>query len=270
MLRKKKLQCWYAIQIPRWYGLNSSTDAELHIFTDASTFADGAVAYFRYNEGNDTRCSFIMSKSRLAPIKEKTLTVPKIELQAAVVACRMKNVILEKIQLGIKSLHFWCDSKTVINYLKNETTNFGVYIAHRVNEIPRSSNIEDWYYIPTKVNAADDLTRFTGFQTLTSQSRWCIGPEFLLQDNIKSVHLNLTKTASVTLNKRTNPSVQLESNADKISNKEQDRIDTSISYSKSNIQKKHILICINWYHYSSFITLIRHLSWVLKLKLNCI
>ena len=78
LLWKKKLQSWDAIQIPRWYGLNSSTDAELHIFTDASTFAYyGAVAYFRYNKGNDTRCSFIMSKSRLAPIKEKTLTVPK-------------------------------------------------------------------------------------------------------------------------------------------------------------------------------------------------
>ena len=68
---------------------------------------------------------------------------------------------------------------------------------------------------------ADDLTRFTGFQTLSNQSRWYTGPEFLLQDNIKSVHLNLTKTASVTLNERTNLSVQLESNADKITNKEQ-------------------------------------------------
>ena len=69
-----------------------------------------------------------MSKSRLAPIKENTLTVPKLELQAAVVACRMKNVILDEVRFGIKSVHFWCGSKTVINYLKNETTNFGVYI----------------------------------------------------------------------------------------------------------------------------------------------
>ena len=157
-----------------------------------------------------------MSKSRLAPIKEKTLTVPKLELQAAVVTCRMKNVILDEIKLGIKSVHFWCDSKTVINYLKNETTNFGVYIAHRVNEIRRRSSMEDWYYVPTELNAADDLTRFTGFQTLTIQLWWCTGPEFLLQDNIKSVHLNLTKTASVTLDELTNPFVQLESNADKI------------------------------------------------------
>ena len=83
---------------------------------DASTFAYGAVACIRYNEGNNTRCSFTMSKSRLAPIKEKTLTVPKLELQAAVMACRMKNVILDEIKLGIKFVHFWCDSKTIINY----------------------------------------------------------------------------------------------------------------------------------------------------------
>ena len=131
------------IQIPRWYGLNSSTDAELHIFMDASTFAYGAVACFRYNEGNDTRCSFIMSKSHLTPIKENTLTVPKLELQATVVACKMKNIILNEIKLGINCVHFWCDPKTVINYLKNETTNFRVHRAHRVNEIQRSSSIED-------------------------------------------------------------------------------------------------------------------------------
>ena len=240
MLWKAKLQFWDAIhQIPEW------------------NFA----MYFRYNEGNDTRCSFIMNKSCLPPIKEKTLTVPKLELQAAVGACRMKNFILDEIKLGIKSVHFWCHSKA---------TNFRVYIAHRVNEIRRSSSMEDWYYVPIKLNVADDLTRFTGFQTLTNQLQWCTGPEFVLQDNKKSVHLNLTKTASVTINELTNPSVQLESNADKITNKEQDRIETNIPYSKSFIQVQHILICIIWYHYSLLITLIYHFSWILKLKLNWI
>ena len=209
-----------------------------------------------------------MSKSCLASIKEKTLTVPKLELQAAVVACRMKNVILDEVRFGIKSAHFWCDSKTVTNYLKNETAIFGVYIAQRVNKIRRSSSIAAWYYVPTKLNVADDLTRFTGFQTLANQSRWCAGPDFLLQHNIKSVHLNLTKTVSVTLDASINPSFQLESNEDKITNKEQDITNTSIPYSKSDIQKQHILIRINWYHYSLFITLIHHLSWIVKLKVN--
>ena len=84
---ERNIKSWDAIQIPRWCGLNSSTDEKLHIFTDASTFAHGAVAYFRYNKGKDTRCSFIMSKPRLAPIMEKTLAVTKLELQAAVMTC---------------------------------------------------------------------------------------------------------------------------------------------------------------------------------------
>ena len=94
--------------------------------------------------------------------------MPKLELQAAVVTCRMKNVILDEVRFGIQSVHFWCDSKTVINYLKNETAIFGLYVAQRVNKIGRSSSIEDWYYVPTKLNVADDLTRFTAFQTLAN------------------------------------------------------------------------------------------------------
>ena len=46
--------------------------------------------------------------------------------------------------------------------------------------IRRSSSSEDWYYVPTKSNVADDLKRFTGFQTLKNQSR--TGPDFRLQE----------------------------------------------------------------------------------------
>ena len=55
----------------RWYGLSSSTDAELYIFRDLSIFAYGAVAYFRYNEGNNIKCSFIMGKPHKAHIEKK-------------------------------------------------------------------------------------------------------------------------------------------------------------------------------------------------------
>ena len=48
---------------------------------------------------------FHWSESRLAPMKEKTLTVPKLKLQAAVVACRMKHVILDEVNFRIKYVH---------------------------------------------------------------------------------------------------------------------------------------------------------------------
>ena len=111
-----------------------------------------------------------MSKSRLVPIKEKALTIPRLDIQSAVVTCRMKNAILE-VTFKVKSVCFWCDSKTVIYYLKNDTTNFGVYIALRVNEIRWNSRVKDWHYIPKKLNVTDELTTFTSFQNLTNQSR---------------------------------------------------------------------------------------------------
>ena len=38
-------------------------------------------------------------------MKEKTLTVPKLKLQAAVKACRMKHVILDEVNVRIKYVH---------------------------------------------------------------------------------------------------------------------------------------------------------------------
>ena len=43
--------------------------------------------------------SFVIGKTRLAQIK--TLTIPRLELQAAVVAARLKTKILEEIDFGV-------------------------------------------------------------------------------------------------------------------------------------------------------------------------
>ena len=87
---KERLQSWDAIQIPRWYRLRDATEVQLHIFADASIFAYGTMTYFRYFEGNNAKCSLIISKLRLALMKEKALAVPRFELQGVFVACRIK------------------------------------------------------------------------------------------------------------------------------------------------------------------------------------
>ena len=51
--------------------------------------------------------------------------------------------VLEEMREAISKIYLWTDSKTVLNYLYNENTNFGVYVTHRVNEIHNNTNIED-------------------------------------------------------------------------------------------------------------------------------
>ena len=41
----------------------------------------------------------------------------------------------EQVKHKATSVYFWCDSKAAIFHLNNETTNLGIYIAHRIDEI---------------------------------------------------------------------------------------------------------------------------------------
>ena len=60
-------------------------------FSNASHQGYGAVTYLRItgHDGN-VKCSFVMGKSRLAPIKP--VTIPRLELSAAVIATRLEKI----------------------------------------------------------------------------------------------------------------------------------------------------------------------------------
>ena len=53
---------------------------------------------FEYKDGS-VCCSFVMAKSRLAPIE--TLTMPRLELNAAVIGVKLFNLIIHEIDLLI-------------------------------------------------------------------------------------------------------------------------------------------------------------------------
>ena len=58
--------------------------AELHVFSDSSQKGYGAVCYIRAEIPDDQEIQHVLAKSRVAPLKEKT--IPKLELMAAVLA----------------------------------------------------------------------------------------------------------------------------------------------------------------------------------------
>ena len=126
---KDGLKASQSIAVPRWYGFHhhECQSLQLHLFCDASEIAYGAVAYFRTVTCGPVNVSFVISKTRLAPIK--TLTIPCLELQAAVVAARLKTKILEEINFEVDETHFWSDSKIVVHYLSNTQTRFNMYVS---------------------------------------------------------------------------------------------------------------------------------------------
>lgn len=66
--------------IPRCYSPSFSTadKIDLHIFANASEKAYAAVAYFRIEKGNNITTSFVIAKTRVAPLKP--ISVPRMEL----------------------------------------------------------------------------------------------------------------------------------------------------------------------------------------------
>ena len=79
-----------SVEVPRHFFHHEAgvTSVEVHAFCDASTDGFSAIVYYRWTSTHSGVCiSFVAARSRLAPLK--TLSVPRLELQAAVLATRL-------------------------------------------------------------------------------------------------------------------------------------------------------------------------------------
>ena len=153
---------------------------QLHIFSDASSIGYGSVVYQRLcdNQGH-IHCSFLIGKARLTPIKP--VTIPRLELTAATVSIRLGEMMKKELDDKPDIIQYHTDSITVLRYIKNDQKRFQVFVANRVQLIRNHSSPDQWRYVDTKENPADDASRGLDAKTLTEQQRWLTGPEFLWQ-----------------------------------------------------------------------------------------
>ncbi|XP_055590290.1 uncharacterized protein LOC129742417 [Uranotaenia lowii] len=170
-----------AVEVPRCYlGTASSTaysSVQLHIFVDAGEDAYGSVAYFRFSDEKGVHCSFIEAKTKVAPLQY--LSIPRKELQSATLGAQLAKSIKINHSFPIYKTVFWTDSKAVFSWIRSERRKYKEFVAHRVGQILEVSNPEDWRWVPTKDNAADDLTKWSKSTEIHSDSRWFRGPQFL-------------------------------------------------------------------------------------------
>ncbi|XP_043661591.1 uncharacterized protein LOC122625565 [Drosophila teissieri] len=177
---RKEMDAVGQFRCPRHYfGRGAVRAVELHVFVDASQAAFAAVAYWRVtHEDDDVQVSFVSAKTKCAPMR--TMTIPRLELQAAVLGTRLMNSVKEEHSVVITDLVLWTDFKTVLRWIGTHRR-YKQFVGNRVAEILESSKVSQWRWVPTADNAADDATRSQKGVDLSQESRWLRGPAFLRQ-----------------------------------------------------------------------------------------
>lgn len=63
----------------------------------------------------------------------------------------------------------------------NETSRFRVFVANRVSEIGKASQLSQWRYVETASNTANVASRGVKVDAFLKNATWVSGPRFLLQ-----------------------------------------------------------------------------------------
>ena len=175
-------------------GFGEAIRRELHVFADASKDSIGHVIYLRqFNESREVAVAFVLGSSRVAP--KGAVSIPRLELCAAVCAVDSSSYLLSEIDLDIDDVYYYSDSQIVLGYIRNRDKRFSRYVTSRIDRILSGSQASQWQYIQTDMNPADIATRCHTPEQL-SKSVWLTGPPFLFSsdssdtiDNIPEVEL---------------------------------------------------------------------------------
>ena len=107
---------------------------ELHVFADASEEKMCAVAYLRTQPNVlPADLAFVIGKCRVAPMRH--LSMPQLELQAALMAAMLKEQIFKEHEMKIYSCSFWSDSTMVLQWIHSSYCKQQVFVVNRVADV---------------------------------------------------------------------------------------------------------------------------------------
>ena len=151
-----------------------------YITSDASQTGYGQCSYLRLvDENGRIHCSLVLGKARVAPLR--SVTIPRLELTAVTVSVRVASVLKKELDYEELQDLYWTDSKVVLGFISNESRRFHVYVANRVQFIRDLTSPEQWRYVESGSNPADEGSRGVNSKEFMRKSLWIRGPECLWQ-----------------------------------------------------------------------------------------
>lgn len=234
------------ISVPRWLQCDDETrEVEIHGFSDASCVAYGACIYMTCTASDGDRTSrLVCAKSRVAPLK--SLSIPRLELCAAVLLSKLIKKIVPSLRLKIDRIFLWTDSKVVLSWIASDASRWKIFIANRVGEIHNLTSNYSWGYVNTKENPADVLSKGCAVQVLKQNSLWWQGPGWLTTEVKEHSPVDNTDPDNITLS-------------------EERKVTTSLITTTQNTDNYFISVCEK---YSSLTRFQRILAYVLRFKYN--
>ncbi|GFX85053.1 integrase catalytic domain-containing protein [Trichonephila clavipes] len=138
--------------------------------------AYAAVVYIKcFNESGQSQTRLLCSKSRVAPLK--TLTIPRLELSAALLLLRLVKKVVPILQLPIHKIWMWTDSTIALAWIKTEPHKLKTFVSNRVAEIQTLSKDCHWKHVSSKNNPANLISRGCNVDELLKNEMWFSGPD---------------------------------------------------------------------------------------------
>ena len=172
-------------RLPRCYSLPNHTvqSQEIHGFSDASQKAYGAVVYCRTTYSDHPPViALVTAKTKVAKLKPPT--VPRLELDGAVLLTKLLNNVSSILGVSQSHCHAWTDSSIVLAWLDGKPRENPIYVANRVQFIMQRTSPQTWRHVPMADNPADCASRGMMPRELLDHALWWNGPDWLAKDPI--------------------------------------------------------------------------------------